>query len=164
MSIAASGDLPLLALFDLSQLGSEIVNPLLDQPAVDFQLLFTGTAHADAHLQTRQVSPHPFQSRQRVFQLSQFDGQSRFVGLRVRRKDVENQLGAIEDLDVERFFQIAGLGGREIVVEDHDVGRVEFDQLPTHRLCPCRGRWYSGFSRLCIKPATTSAPAVSASP
>ncbi len=37
-------------------------------------------------------------------------------------EDVENQLGAIEDLQADRLLEIASLGRGEIVVEDDDVG------------------------------------------
>ncbi len=41
-----------------------------------------------------------------------------------RGKDVEDELRTVDDLTVGRLLQIALLGGREIVVEDQDVGAV----------------------------------------
>jgi hypothetical protein len=37
-------------------------------------------------------------------------------------KNVENQLGAVENLGAGRLFEVSGLGRREIVVEDDRVG------------------------------------------
>jgi hypothetical protein len=42
--------------------------------------------------------------------------------LRAGRKNVENQLAAIEHLETDNLFEIARLGGRKIVVEHDHVG------------------------------------------
>ena len=96
---ASRFDLAFFSFFDLLQVGLEIVDSFFDQPAIDFQLLLTRTTHTDAHFQTRKVSPHVFQTRQRIFKLSKLDGQTRFVSLCSRGKDVENQFGSIQDFD-----------------------------------------------------------------
>ena len=43
-------------------------------------------------------------------------------------EDVEDQLGAIEHLHARGLLQIAGLGGGEVVVEDHHVGFMPLDK------------------------------------
>ena len=101
---------------------AQLDDPLFDQPAVGFQLLFTRAAHADAGLDARQVSPHPLQPRQRVFELGQLHGQPSFVRARTRGENIEDHFGAIEHLDAQRALQIANLRGSKIVVEDDDVG------------------------------------------
>ena len=54
------GDLALFAGLDVAQLAAQIADSFFDQPAVDFELLFARAAHADAHLDSRQVGPHRF--------------------------------------------------------------------------------------------------------
>jgi hypothetical protein len=105
----------------------QLVNPVFDQTAIDFELLFAGAAHADAGFDARQVGPHPLQSRQRVLELRQLDGQAGFVRLGIGREDVEDQLGPVDDLGARRLFEIARLAGREVVVEIH-IGVVMFDE------------------------------------
>ncbi len=81
-----------------------------------------------------------------VFELGQFHGQTRLVRLRVRGKDVQNQLGAIEDLDSHRLLQVASLARTQVVVEDHHVRLVrghqphEFLDLATPQKCGGVGR------------------------
>ena len=38
------------------------------------------------------------------------------------REDVEDQLGAVDHLDVERLLEVPHLRRRQIVVEDHEIG------------------------------------------
>ena len=104
------------------------MNPPLNQPPVDFQLLFTRTSHTDSQLHAGQVRPHPLETRQRILELSEFDGQPSFIGLRVSREDIENQLGPIEHFDLQGSFEIARLAGGQIVVEDDHVRFVRFHQ------------------------------------
>ncbi len=57
--------------------------------------------------------------------LGQLDLNLAFPCSRALREDIENELRAVDHLDVqaEDFAEVAALRGREIVVEDHDVGR-----------------------------------------
>jgi hypothetical protein len=51
-------------------------------------------------------------------------------------KNVEDQLGAVDDARVYKFFDVALLGGREVVIEQEQIGRDRsagtgnFFQLP----------------------------------
>ena len=63
-----------------------------------------------------------YQARQRVFELRQFHLKPRFERPGARGEDVEDQLAAVEHLDAEGLFEVAALGGVEVVVEDDDVG------------------------------------------
>ena len=94
----------------------------LDQAAVFFQLGFARPAEPHALLLPRQVRPHPLQPRHGVFQLGQLDGQPGLRRLGAAGEDVEDQFGAVEDLQPDGLFQVAGLAGAQIVVEDHQVG------------------------------------------
>ena len=64
----------------------------------------------------------PCEAWQHVVQLCQFDLQLAFSGARVARKNVEDQLGAIDDSSLDDLFNIALLGRTEIVVEQENVG------------------------------------------
>jgi hypothetical protein len=74
------------------------------------------------------VRPHTLEPRQRILELRQLDGQPGLVRLRTAGENIENDLGAVEHLDAERFFQVADLRRREIVVEDHHVGVGRVDE------------------------------------
>jgi len=106
------------------------VDAFLREPKVNLQLLFTGAAHSNAHRLSRKVRPHPFQTRQRVFQLSQLDRESRFVSSRAGRENVEDQLGPVEHFGARRLFEIADLSRREVVVEHDDVRIMTIDHRP----------------------------------
>ena len=60
--------------------------------------------------------------RQRVVQLRELDLQLAVAARRVLREDVEDQHRAIEDLELGRLADRARLAGREIGIEDHDLG------------------------------------------
>ena len=92
-------------------------------PAVDLELRLTGTACADAAAQTRQVLPLARQPRQQVLQLRQLDLQLAGQAVGALREDVENELAAIDHLDLERALEVALLRRRQRVVEDGDVAR-----------------------------------------
>jgi hypothetical protein len=83
-----------------------------------------------------------------------------FAAARVTRKNVKNELRAIDDSAVGRFFDIALLNGRQIAIENYErrfVGggfRANFVQLAVAGSAASR-TWY-------MVPAT-SAPALRAS-
>ncbi len=87
--------------------------------AVDFQLRFTRTPHADAAALPRQVRPHAGQPRQQILQLRQLDLQLAVLRLRALRKNIENQLRPIQNLPLENLLQIAALRGTQLIVENH---------------------------------------------
>ena len=120
--VGAGGHFALLAAKHFVEVAAEIGDSPFDEPTVCFQLLFARATHADAGLDARQVGPHPLEPRERVFELRELDGEPGFVRLGSRRENIEDHFGAVEHLDVERLFQIADLGGREVVVEDDGVG------------------------------------------
>ena len=47
----------MVAALDLVQFVPQFVDAFFDEPAIDFELLFAGPAHADAHLDAREVGP-----------------------------------------------------------------------------------------------------------
>ena len=74
---------------DRFQLALQPCNAFLDSPAINFQLRFPWAACADAARLTRQVMPHPSESRQKVLQLCQLDLQPAFPATGALRKNFE---------------------------------------------------------------------------
>src|SRR5436189_3942313 len=87
-------------------------NSLLDPPSIHFQLGFTRAAGSDSAGLPRQVMPHPGQARQQVLQLCQLNLQPSFTTPRPLRKNVQNELGAIEHLARKQVFEISSLRRR----------------------------------------------------
>ena len=92
-----------------------------DAAAVGFELGFAGAARADAAAQPRQRVARSDQPRHQVLELRELDLQLAFPRARAAREDVEDELRAIDDLAIERAFEIAQLRRRQLVVEDDDV-------------------------------------------
>jgi hypothetical protein len=59
--------------------------------------------------------------------LRQLDLELGLAGLGSCGEDVENQLATVEDFGLDNFFKLANLAGREVVVEDYDVGFEALD-------------------------------------
>ena len=118
----------------------QIRNLLADKSAICFKLRFTRTSGTDAHAaacaggDSLQVAPHAGQARIRVLHLRELDLKLRFGRASTGRKNIEDELGAIEHFDaladlradffVDDFFQAADLARREIVVEQYNVRLV----------------------------------------
>jgi len=71
--------------------------------------------------------------RKQVMQLRRFDLQPPFLGARALGKDVQDQLGPVDHLDVELFLQVALLPRGQLLVEDQQV-EVRFMLERTERL------------------------------
>ena len=90
--------------------------------AVGFQLSFTGSARADAAAKLRHLDASPRQARQHVLQLRQLYLQLTFAGAGVPRKNVEDELSAVDHAALDDFFYVALLGSGEVVIEEEKVG------------------------------------------
>ena len=108
-------------LANFQQLFLDARDAVLHPATIGFKLGFTVTAHADAALLSGQVTPEPCQARQEMLQLRELNLELAFASPGALSKDVENQRGPIQHLALENFFEIAALGGRQIVIEDHRV-------------------------------------------
>ena len=97
---------------------------MLDDLAVGLNLGFARTTHSDAALLALQVGPHAGQSGQQVLVLGQFDLRSRIGSLGAGRKNIEDEVGAVHDLDLQKFLNVFELRGAELVVEDYEVNLV----------------------------------------
>jgi hypothetical protein len=98
------------------------VNARANPAAVGFELRFARSPGADAAAQPRQRRAGPDEARQQIFQLGQLHLQLPFPRSRPPGEDIEDELRAVDDLAVDRFLDVAELSGRELVVEDDDVG------------------------------------------
>ena len=72
---------------------------------------------------TLQVAPHARQARGQMLQLGQLDLQLAFVALGAQREDIQDQRDPVDHAQVEQPFQVALLGRRQGLVEQHDVGQ-----------------------------------------
>ena len=70
----------------------------------------------------RAAPPVPASRGQEVVELGQLDLEPALAGARPPGEDVEDELGAVEGLAAHRVLEVALLGGRELVVEEHQVG------------------------------------------
>ena len=111
------------------QFAAQVGDPLLHQTPVHLQLLLAGAAHSYPGFDPRQVRPQTFQTRQRVFQLSQFHRQAGFVRAGIAGENIQDQFGPVDHLDLQLFFQVAGLRGVQVVVKDDHIGLGGRDQL-----------------------------------
>ena len=95
---------------------------------VGLQLGLARPARADASSQAGQLRSPSSQSRQPVVELGQLDLQLSLPGPGAAGEDVQDELGPVDYLAVECALDVALLGRREVVVEDHGVGPVPIQQ------------------------------------
>ena len=100
----------------------ELRDALLDEAAVGLDLRLAGAAHADAAALALKVGPEAGEAREHVLQLCQLDLRLGDGGAGALGEDVEDEGGAVEDTAVHLLLEVAELRGRELVVEDHEVG------------------------------------------
>ena len=123
--LALDGALPV----DLFQPLLEDGDPVPDEPAVSLDLRFSRSLRADAALLAGKVRPVPRKARPEIIELRQFD-----LGLRGRRaspcsKNIQNQPRAVEQLAVERLFQVANLHRGQVVVENDEIAAARPNQV-----------------------------------
>jgi len=100
----------------------ELVDAALDLAPVGFKLGFAGAAGADAAAELGHGFAAAGEAREHVFKLREFDLELALAGAGVAGEDVEDQLGSVEDAAGKRGLEIAQLGGREVVVEENQIG------------------------------------------
>ena len=82
------------------ELRFEVRQALACPPATDFELRFTGAAPADTAGETRERVVFLPQPRERVLELGELDLQLAVARLCALREDIEDELGAIDDLEI----------------------------------------------------------------
>ena len=127
-------------LANLFQLTLEKGNAPADSATVDFQLRLAGAAHAERGLARRaaaglacKMCPRSGEAGQTIFVLGQLDLDRAFCARSARRggrRYRESTRSGSERLDLfaQFAFDLALLAGRELLVEDHDVGSTLSDQ------------------------------------
>src|ERR1700733_16053478 len=95
---------------------------LLRATPTDFELRLSGTAPADAAGVPRERVVFLAESGQAVLQLREFDLQLAVAALGALREDVEDELRAIEHLQIAYFGDGCALGGGQVRVEDECLG------------------------------------------
>ena len=114
---------------DLFDLAFQQRDPVADHAPVKLELRLAGAAQAH-HAAGRcaaaaglalKVQPLAAQARQQILVLRQLDLDAALVRARVRGEDIQDQAGAIEHLHLQRFFEVARLRRRQLIVEDHQV-------------------------------------------
>jgi hypothetical protein len=98
-------------------------------PAIHFQLRFAGTAGANTATQAGKVFTIARQPSQTVIQLGKLHLKLALPGAGSTRKDVQNQPGTVNDFRIQRLFQIPGLAGRQLIVDDHDIDAFDQNSL-----------------------------------
>ncbi len=124
--------LPALALggphpADLPQLPLQLGDLAADEPPVGLQLGLAGAAGADGGLAAgrvlpHQMAPHAGEAGQQIFVLGQLHLEPPLAGGGPLGEDVQDEGRAIQHLDPQVLGEGPLLGGREVVVEDHQVG------------------------------------------
>ena len=81
-------------------LALEAGDAVADEASVGLELRLAGAAGADGAFEPLQVAPLAGESRQEVLVLRQLDLEAAFAGLGASGEDVEDEGGAVEDLDL----------------------------------------------------------------
>ena len=87
-----------------------------------FELRLARTARADSAAQPGERTALAGETRQHIFQLRKLHLQTPFGRARAAGEYVENQLGAVDHLDVDSAFEITLLRRRELAVDNPDAG------------------------------------------
>src|SRR5438034_8133007 len=95
---------PLLA--DLLDVFIQLADAMTDAPPIAFQFLLARAARPDARAQPGQVAP-AHKPRQQMMQLRCLDLQAALLGARPLSKNIEDQFGSVDHLDLESALQIS---------------------------------------------------------
>src|ERR1700724_1376983 len=96
-------------------------------PAADLELRLAGASATDAAGQPREAVVLQHQTRHRVLELRELHLKLAVAALGALGEDVQNQLCAVDDLEVGVLGDGARLCGRELPIEHQDAG-VELDR------------------------------------
>lgn len=99
-----------------------MVDAALDAPAIGFELRFARSACSDATAELRHGFASAGEAREHVFELRELDLELAFASAGVAGEDVEDELRAIEDAARQSGLEIAQLRGRQVVIEENEIG------------------------------------------
>src|SRR5207247_6914806 len=106
------------------------------QSPVGLELRLARAAGPDPAAQALEVLPHPSHPRKVVLELGQLDLELALGALRMLGEDVEDELGAIDDAELQLVLEAALLARIEVVVHqqrfriDPGQGLFQLDELP----------------------------------
>ena len=126
---AAGAPAQLAACADPFQAPLDDPDALRHETPVGLQLFLAGPAQADTTLLPLEMRPAPDQPRRQMLELRELHLQLAFESAGPLGEDVQNERDAIEHAAFELGLQVALLGRRERVIEDHDFGVVVDDPL-----------------------------------
>ena len=114
---------------DRGDLTTQLGDARADPAPVGLDLRLTGTAQTHTAVAAtgtttglpRQRLAPAAQARHQVLQLGQLDLRLALLGPRVLREDVQDERGAVDDLDLELLLQLTQLTRRQLTVADHRV-------------------------------------------
>ncbi len=116
-----------------AQIAFQAGDAFLNAAAVDFKLCLAGAACSNSACLTRKVGPHSGETRQKILQLRKLDLEAALTSSRTSRENIENQLGAVQDLAAGQLFEIAPLRRGKLVVKNQRR-HVLFSALPGNLL------------------------------
>ena len=116
--------LPLLGsnFANIFQLLFDVANPTGNFSTVGLELSFSRAASTDSAAELGHFHAPACEPWQHVLQLGKFDLQLAFAGFRVPRKNIENELRAVNDAPLDDPFDIALLRRAEVVIEQKHIG------------------------------------------
>jgi len=127
--LTAASDLALGAVLDSDEVFLEAVDAFSDESAVDLELLLAWATGTDPSLDAFEVAPHGFEPGEGVLELCELDLESGLGGAGAGGEDIEDELGAVDDLDAGELLEGADLSGGEVAVGDDDVGIEGGDEV-----------------------------------
>src|SRR5439155_8354820 len=122
-----AGPLDVALLAQVLHVSAQLRDPATDVLAVDLQLRLPRASRPDAASEpAHRLAPAP-EPREQVVELGQLDLRLPLLRVRVQGEDVQDQGGAVDDLDLEPRLEGAQGAGAELVIEDDELGpgRVE---------------------------------------
>ena len=141
----------LRAALDLRELVLELGDPIADPAAIELERGLAGALAADAAAHAVAAAAALAQPRARgSLQPRDLDLQPGLAGAGVAMEDLEDHAGAIEDVGAGRLLEVALLGRRQVVIDEHDLR------------AGLRGRRAGGRGRFAIATARCRALAASA--
>ena len=93
-----------------------------DLAAIDFELGFTGTASTDTASEAGHHDALAGEAGHEVIELREFYLQLAFAGTGTGCEEIEDELGAIENFEIEFAFEIALLRWGQFAIEENCVG------------------------------------------
>ena len=115
----------------LVQFQLQLADLVGDQPPVGLDLRLAWAAHhPEAAALALQVGPGPDQARAFVGQPGELHLQASLASPRPAGENLQDQAGAVDDLDLPGLLEVALLDRRQGVVDDGDGGLRQFDDQP----------------------------------